>query len=219
MRFEIWDKVSSQLESSYRLLLFNRLGVGLSQKADRPQDGNAVVDEMRCLFRSLDLQQPVLLVAHSLGGLYVNLYVRKYPNEVAGVVLVDSPHPSEVEMQRLFKPPLILHAFNRLSKVIEKRFDPYRYSEDEYSDHAIRQISQAGAFPDIPLAVVSGIKKMLFVPNAAHEIHQSYQSRLLELSKKSRRYLCYGSGHFPQVTEPAIVIEAIEQTLRRIQDK
>lgn len=213
MQFKTWDKVYPEFASESSVILFNRRGVGSSLKATETQDGNTVVSEIHSLFSNLRLRPPYVLVAHSLGGLFANLYARVYPDEVAGVVFVDAPHPLEVAEQKANRPPFVVSVINNGLKIIEKLFDKFKYSEDECIEKTITQITTAGPFPDIPVAVVSGTKKMPFVPEKAFEIHQQYQAKLLSLSSKSTHYICHESGHFPQITEPKKVIKAIRNTL------
>jgi pimeloyl-ACP methyl ester carboxylesterase len=135
---------------------------------------------------------------------------------VAGVVFVDCPHPSEIAEQKRINPPIVLHALFDGMKAIEKLFDELKYSEDECIEVTLNQIGSAGLFPDIPIGVVSGTKKMPFVPEKAFEIHQRYQTMLLDLTSKSTHYICHESGHFPQITEPEKVIVAIRDTLNAL---
>ena len=209
MKFDSWNKVYPKISEDYRVLLFNRHGVGKSSKAEIKQTGIAVVEDIHKFLSKLEIQPPYIFVAHSLGGIFANLYARTYPNEVSGMVFVDAPHPLEVEEQNKFKPPSVVRAINDGIKSIEKLFDRLKYSEDECIDETISQLLNTAPFPNIPIAVVSGTKKMPFVPEKAFEIHQRYQLKLLDLSKHSKHYFCGGSGHFPQVTEPEIVVSAI----------
>jgi len=176
------------------------------------QTGDVVVSDVHELLSRLEMKAPYLFVAHSLGGIYANLYARTYPNEVSGAVFVDAPHPSEIIEQRGFKPPWILGTINEGIKAIEKIFDEFKYSEDECMDETLSQIQSSGPFPNIPVAVVSGKKKMPFVPQAAFDTHLLFQTKLLELSDHSKQYVCNNSGHFPQITEPEIVVNAILET-------
>ena len=214
IQFNTWDKVYPELAEENCVLLFNRRGVGKSSKATIAQDGMAVISEMHSLFSNLALTSPYVLVAHSLGGIFANLYARVYPNEVAGAVFVDCPHPSEITEQKRINPPIVLSATINGMKAIEKLFDKLKYSEDECIEVTLNQIGSAGHFPDIPIGIVSGTKKMPFVPEKAFEIHQRYQTKLLDLTSKSTHYICHESGHFPQITEPEKVIVAIRDTLK-----
>ena len=213
IQYKTWDKVYPELASESSVFLFNRRGVGSSSKATISQDGKTVISEMHAFFSNLALNPPYLLVAHSLGGIFANLYSRVYPDEVAGVVFVDSPHPSEVTEQKTISPPIVLSTVINGIKTVEKLFDKFKYSEDECIEETLSQIESAGHFPDIPIGVVSGTEKMPFVPEKAFDIHQRYQRKMLSLSPKSTHYICEESGHFPQITEPEKVIVAIRNTL------
>ena len=216
MPFKSWDKVYPELALENSVFLFNRRGVGRSKKATESQDGNTILSEMRSLFYNLRLKPPYILVAHSFGGLLANLYSRVYPDEVSGIVFVDSPYPSEVIEQKKNIPPFVVNVFNEGLKSIEKLFDKYKYSEDEQVEETIAQISEAGHFPNIPIAVVSGTKKMPFVPEKAFQVHKEFQAKLMDLSSHSSQYLCHESGHFPQITEPDKVIMAIRNIVNEI---
>ncbi len=78
-------------------------------------------------------------------------------------------------------------------------------------EQTITQIQNADSFPEIPIAVVSGQKK-LFAPKRAFDFHLKYQHHLLKLSSYSVYYLCHNSRHFPQISEPGEVITAILET-------
>lgn len=216
MRFNSWSAVYANLELENSVVLFNRRGVGASAKASEEQDGLTVIGEIRALLSSLNMSPPYVFVAHSLGGIYANLYARTYPDEVAGMVFVDAPHPEEVVEQRENAPPFVVNFINEGVKALEKLFDKLKYSEDENIVKTIEQIAAAGHFPDIPVAVLSGTRKMPFVPEKSFRLHQHYQDELMKLSTKSTRYICNKSGHFPQITEPERVVEAIQETVGKV---
>lgn len=212
MHFRSWDRVYPRLNGRYSTLLFNRLGTGKSCKAKSPQDAHAIVEDIhRLTCLTLNKKSPYILVAHSLGGLYANLYARRYRSEVAGVVFVDCPHPNEIAEQKEFVPPYVVSKLNQVINYCERFFDPYVHSEDQNVKRSVYQIHEAGDFPNIPIAVVSGVKAMPFVPEKALDIHRTYQQKLLNLSSRSQHYCCEKSSHFPQITQPDIVIRAIDE--------
>lgn len=209
MLFSSWDKVFPSIAERYKVFLYNRRGIGSSQKAAKHQDGITVIEELRTALKYLSLKPPYILVGHSLGGVYANLLARKYPDEVDAVAFVDSPSPNEILEQKLIKVPAVLDMFNNSIKCLEKIFEKFKYSEDEEIRLTVDQVQNAGSFPDIPIAVLSGIKKMPFVPERSLRIHKKYQQELLRLSSSATYHECRESGHFPQITEPKLVIEAI----------
>ncbi|WP_207429435.1 alpha/beta fold hydrolase [Pedobacter sp. SYSU D00535] len=216
MPLDSWDPVVKQLSHSHTTLLFNRFGIGKTSRIDLPHTGSRVLSLVQDLLETLAIEPPYILVAHSLGGLFANLFARIHPTEVAGIVFVDSTHPEEKTAQTALKPPaLITRAVEGLKRV-EKLFDPYKYSEDEHYEDTIAEIDKSSPFPAIPITVVTGTKKLPFVPQRSFQIHLHYQEKLLELSPYSKQIRANNSGHFPQITEPNLVKVAIEEMLRRV---
>jgi pimeloyl-ACP methyl ester carboxylesterase len=92
---ESWHKLLPHIEILGTVLAYNRPGVGRSTKPVEPQTGDVVVRSLRGLLGHLRLSPPYVLVGHSLGGLYVNLYARSFPGEVTGVILLDAAAPED----------------------------------------------------------------------------------------------------------------------------
>jgi pimeloyl-ACP methyl ester carboxylesterase len=94
-RKETWMKVFPDVAATHSVFAYERPGIGRSTSTRRPRDGATIVDDLRTLLRSQGLSPPYILVGHSLGGLYMQLFARRYPSEVAGLVLVDPTHPTQ----------------------------------------------------------------------------------------------------------------------------
>ncbi len=94
---ETWDQVFAEIGKSHAVFAYNRPGVGRSTAAGTPRDGGVIVAELRALLVQRGARPPYVLVGHSAGGLYMQFYARRYPQEVAGLVLVDPTHPTQFE--------------------------------------------------------------------------------------------------------------------------
>lgn len=92
-----WQKVLPGLDADSAYFAYNRPGQGQSAAATTPRDGAHIVAELRALLAGLGQRPPYVLVGHSLGGLYMQLFARQHPDEVAALVLVDSTHPRQME--------------------------------------------------------------------------------------------------------------------------
>ncbi|MFF4694184.1 alpha/beta fold hydrolase [Streptomyces chattanoogensis] len=77
-------------------VLYDRAGSGWSDPADLPRTAGEVTDELRALLRTAAVPGPYLLVGHSLGGAYARHYARRFPGEVAGLLLLDPFHEDMV---------------------------------------------------------------------------------------------------------------------------
>jgi pimeloyl-ACP methyl ester carboxylesterase len=77
-----------------RVCVYDRAGRGWSDPADGPQDGAHIAADLHTLLERAQVPGPYVLAGHSFGGLYVLTFAARYPNEVAGMVLVDSTAPA-----------------------------------------------------------------------------------------------------------------------------
>ena len=73
-----------------RACVYDRAGRGWSDPAESPPDGAQIASDLHSLLNPAHVPGPYVLAGHSFGGLYVRTYAAKYPDEVAGLVLVDS---------------------------------------------------------------------------------------------------------------------------------
>ncbi len=94
---EWWAKVFPEISKDTTAFVYNRPGYGKSDLVSTPRDGTHIVDELRSLLQSKGLNPPYVLVGHSLGGLYMQLFARRYPDEVNALILVDSTHPAQLK--------------------------------------------------------------------------------------------------------------------------
>ena len=92
-----WGKVLPALPADTAYFAYNRPGIGQSAPASTPRDGQHIVAELRRALQQQGMQPPYVLVGHSLGGLYMQLFARQHPQEVAALVLVDATHPMQLE--------------------------------------------------------------------------------------------------------------------------
>ncbi len=77
-----------------RVCVYDRAGHGWSEPADSPQDGAQIATDLHTLLERGDVPGPYVLAGHSFGGLYALTFAAQYPDDVAGLVLVDSTAPA-----------------------------------------------------------------------------------------------------------------------------
>ena len=73
--------------------VYDRPGVGWSDAADGPQDGDQIAADLHTLLDRAHVPGPYVLGGHSFGGLYVQAFAARFPEQVAGMVLLDSTSP------------------------------------------------------------------------------------------------------------------------------
>ncbi len=81
-----WTLVQPDIAKLTRTMSYDRAWLGWSDPIQEPRDTSTVVEELR---RLLGPSRPLILVAHSYGALIATAYASRYPENVAGMVLVD----------------------------------------------------------------------------------------------------------------------------------
>jgi pimeloyl-ACP methyl ester carboxylesterase len=85
--------VSSAVARTSRVCVYDRAGRGWSDPADSPQDASAIAADLHTLLERAAVPGPYVLAGHSFGGLYVLSFAAQHPDDVAGMVLLDSTAP------------------------------------------------------------------------------------------------------------------------------
>ncbi len=86
----VWSAVQPALAQAGRVCSYDRAGLGWSDSSPLPRDAQYVAEELHALLAAAGESGPFVLVGHSRGGLHVLAYAALYPDEVGGLVLVDS---------------------------------------------------------------------------------------------------------------------------------
>jgi pimeloyl-ACP methyl ester carboxylesterase len=87
--------ITPEVAAHTRVCVYDRAGRGWSEPADSPQDGAQIATDLHTLLHRADVPGPYVLAGHSFGGLYVRIFAAAYPDEVAGLVLIDSTASQE----------------------------------------------------------------------------------------------------------------------------
>src|SRR5918995_7349111 len=90
-----WVLVQREVSDTTRVCAYDRAGMGWSEMGPEPRDAKQITGELHTLLTKAGIEGPYVLVGHSFGGLYMQTYAARYPDEVAGVSLVESSHPEQ----------------------------------------------------------------------------------------------------------------------------
>ena len=90
-----WVRVQQEVSGTTRVCAYDRAGMGWSQSGPELRDAKQVAGELHALLEGAGIDGPYVLVGHSFGGLYMQTYAARYPEEVAGVALIESSHPEQ----------------------------------------------------------------------------------------------------------------------------
>lgn len=84
-----WAWVQPEVARFAPVIAYDRPGLGWSNAPPKPLDAQTLVEDLRAALQERGLEGPYVLVGHSMGSLFVRTFAKLYPDEVAGMVLVD----------------------------------------------------------------------------------------------------------------------------------
>ncbi|MFZ0212483.1 MAG: alpha/beta hydrolase [Candidatus Acidiferrales bacterium] len=90
-----WDLVQPGVQKFTQVCSYDRAGYGWSEPGRTPRTSREIAKELHRLLQNAGLRPPFILVGHSFGGFNVRVFNGLYPDEVAGMVLVDSSHADQ----------------------------------------------------------------------------------------------------------------------------
>jgi len=90
-----WAWVQSEVAKQVRVCAYDRAGFGWSESDSEPESPQRTARNLHTLLTNAGIEGPYVMVGHSKGGIYVRKYAALYPQEVVGMVLLDSSHPDQ----------------------------------------------------------------------------------------------------------------------------
>ena len=111
-----WEWISPAVARDTKVCVYDRAGRGWSDPVALPQDGVAVATDLHLLLDRAHVPGPFVLVGHSSGAQYVRIFAGRYPEQVAGMVLLDG-QPAEA-FEGLPSYPMFYRVFHRIFAVL-----------------------------------------------------------------------------------------------------
>ena len=87
-----WAGIQPEVARYTRVCSYDRAGSGWSEPSPKPRTATIMAEELHTLLVNARIEGPYVLVGHSLGGILMRVYTHTYPDEVVGMILVDSLH-------------------------------------------------------------------------------------------------------------------------------
>jgi pimeloyl-ACP methyl ester carboxylesterase len=219
------------------VVTYNRAGYGQSEPGPLPRDCSREAEELKALLEKASVPGPYVLVGHSLGALNVQAFAFKYPDDVAGMVLLDPPPLSFIlgkEYADLGAMAVRMTAeWEAIADSAAKSADPrdrtrsafFRMIASEHREmfgETAKLVGGISTFGDIPLVVVAAGKPNPRFGEGAEE-YQKYwieQSRALTgKSTRGRFVLAEESSHYLYLDVPELVAENILSVINEARAK
>jgi len=196
MGMKYWDEVFLEIGKTHTVFAYNRKDDKILKNRSMSTDK---VELLRKLLIKRGLKPPYVLVGHSLGGLYMQYYARKYPDEVLGLVLVDSTYPDD---------------FINHSNLPEKMKKQFKYLADYTNSFSEKLL--ALPMTKVPVIALVATNERIMTQK------EEWKPLVKSMIAKSKEYLSLypnckvqmvDTGHVVMYEKPEVVSGAIREVL------
>jgi pimeloyl-ACP methyl ester carboxylesterase len=198
-----WDEVASEVARHARVFAYSRPGLGASDPPTTPRDPKTIVEELRALLASQGYAPPYVVVGHSMGGGYMELFAKAHPDEVVGAVLVD-PRPRDFlaacETAQL--------SGCGISESLLATQAPAMVAEYHAYTTASEEIRAAGTFGSYPVRVLTATDHPDW-STTVETLWEAMHRGLAAEAADGEQIIVQGAGHHIQLDRPDVVVAHI----------
>jgi pimeloyl-ACP methyl ester carboxylesterase len=195
---ESWERVQPAVSRLTTTVSYDRAGIGFSPPGPKPRDARQVALELHTALHNANIAPPYVLVGHSFGGPLNRVFAGMYPDEVAGMVLVD---PGQEEFSEWYN---------------ARRNDGER-DNDEWKDImvSLNEAHESHVPSRIPITLITAMK----MPDetwrdALLKFHQEW----VEKFPNGKHIVAEKSGHMVPFEQPELVIQAVRQVVGKVKE-
>jgi pimeloyl-ACP methyl ester carboxylesterase len=234
-----WGWVQREVARTTRVCTYDRAGMGWSESSPQPRTAREFAKELHTLLANANEPGPYVLVGHSLGGYTILVYSHDYPEEVAGLVLIDTqdlPAPDAATPQPAPKPggnslPALLARVG----LVRLLADPLGFirnlppeEKQSYQPYAVAPRSVQTVVDEFMGMAEGGMQARAVTTLGALPVivlsrgkdqdakHTAAQADLLQLSTNSQQIFAEQSGHSIHIDQPEAAVAAIVKMVQQV---
>jgi pimeloyl-ACP methyl ester carboxylesterase len=202
---ESWGAIEPTISEHARVCSYARFGTGTSDAPASTQTFDTQAIDLHALLDAAGEPGPYVVLGHSFGGAEAVTFASKYPEEVAGLVLLDaSPTtwPTTVCSVPAYAPLCtVMH---------DPNLDPERL--DTIS--AFEAVDAIGSLGDLPMTVITAAHRQdaALAPAELARLDAAWSEgvqRWATLSPSATVVVVEDTGHHIEVDQPALVVDQV----------
>jgi pimeloyl-ACP methyl ester carboxylesterase len=237
-----YQRAFDEVAKIARVCMYDRAGLGWSESVSGQRSLGDRVDDFHTLMERANVTPPYVLVGHSMGGLLARMYIKKYPDDVVGLVLIESSEEqvngseraetdSAASAKQMKTGAMVLSLGIPIAQLrfpdgapeqeIIQRASVFRAGRDDmiamsHLSEELKSIGGLGSLGNMPLVVVQQGKPD---PNRTTERANEWkegQARLAQLSTRSESMVATKSWHAVMNDEPELYGVAVGKVLEML---
>lgn len=212
-----WDPIFQTLTKHARVIRYSRIGNGGSQKITKNYSSEQYAEEAHLLLKTLNIETPIVYIAHSYGAYIARRFAATYPQKMAALMLIEPASEHDVDIMRKIN---LSQAEKEIAQV--KLDDQKNGLSNQYLDFwSKRPLPDYPQIPNIPVTVIASVKKfenppLLFFTDEGRKMWGELHTDWASAFPQGKAVLTDKSYHFPQRDEPEMVVSEIRALLTRI---
>jgi pimeloyl-ACP methyl ester carboxylesterase len=197
-----WDEALLELSKTHSVFAYTRDDDLKMMKMEKEANSELITNILYELLQKCEVKAPYILVGHSLGGIYAQHFIRRYPENVVGLVLVDATYPNEfVDVESLNIPSKLYKRTKMMFKNIDK---------------IGKALLGLPITKEIPTLVISATNKEDIKENP------EYEDMIMFMHEKQKEYLTLyphakqifvDTGHMVMFEKPKVVVDGIREVI------
>ncbi len=204
-----WSTVQRDIAKFTQVVSYDRAGLGQSDSGPKPRDAKQIATELHSALQKAGIKPPYVLVGHSLGGPFVRVFANMYPNEVAGLVLIDPSQEAFHLWTKTNPPPGFKEEVAKMAQAPAGVRDEYAAIDATYEQARASRIP-AG----VPVTLISATQDES-MPAEARKVWAEKHKEWIQKVTGGKLIIADKSGHFVQAQEPVLVVNAIKELVEQ----
>ena len=193
-----WSTVQKDVATFAQTVSYDRAGLSQSEPGPKPRSAKQIATELSAALQKAGVKPPYVLVAHSLGGVYVRVFADMYPKDVIGMVLIDPSQEAFNDWTKTNLRDLRKEEEGRIAKASEGVRGEWEALETSYGQARAARVS-----PGIQVTLISAAQDE-GMPAEAKKVWIQKHKEWIASVPGGKHIIAEKSGHFVQAQEPAL---------------
>lgn len=215
MGLETWKNFQERLSKYARVISYDRSGMGNSDYIPDNKNIDSMIMELDIIINKLDIDTPVILAGHSIGGHIVRKYTKLFPQKVKALFLIDAYH--ELFYKEL-KASITEEMWNDYSgnwQSLISQVTPGAADEIGFNLELMKSDEKYPIPSDIPVYLYTSIKEVeieerfMEFNKKAFEVHLRLNNQLEKEHQNLTHIITDKSSHYIYLKEPELIVNEI----------